>query len=459
MAVGDLALAVGAEEQRPRAARASARGGAAAAASAGPPTAGRRRRARPGVRRRSRPAARRRRRRSGSAARPPRRRPAPPSWSSGPRAAAPNSGSRIDSSAARGPSRSRRMSSGAPADQPAQHLHHRLVRRQRLLVEAPVEHRRAVAVRHRGDLGREPRLADPRVAGEQDERPLPVGRVPPGALEVRELDAAPDQPVPFHRGGERRRPRSGLQRHRRRYGPRRATSARAHRGGHARRPSSPPGRASCPAPRAAATATPRTPAAPRPGCPPPRGPPSGADVRTPGTAPPRSPPARLVRLRPVHARPGAGPPRPASPARAGATSPAHAAARPPSRPRRRAGTSAGRWRARHGHAPPRACGRPPPSRLGFDDRRSRDVSMSTATSTVQPQAQLAAPRQHAVAQRAPQLRQQRAQRGVGRGGRAFGPQGVDELVARAAATTIEDQVGEEQAPLPPRESRVQSSAR
>ena len=80
--------------------------------------------------------------------------------------------------------------------------------------------------------------------------------------------------------------------------------------------------------------------------------------------------------------------------------------------------------------------------------------MSTSTGAVEPQPQLAAAGQHAVAQRAAQLREQRAQRRVGGGGRAFRPQRVDQLVARAAAAAVEDEVGEQQSALPSREPRV-----
>ena len=82
--------------------------------------------------------------------------------------------------------------------------------------------------------------------------------------------------------------------------------------------------------------------------------------------------------------------------------------------------------------------------------------MSTRA-VLQAQPQLAAPGQHAVAERAAQLGEQRAQRRVGRGGRALRPQHVDQLVARAAAVTVEHEVGEQQAALPPRQPRVQST--
>ncbi len=245
----------------------------------------------------------------------------------------------------------------------AQHLHHRLIRRQRLLVEAPVEDDRAALVGLARELGREPRLADPGVAREQHQCALAVGRLAPASAPGTRA-RRPARPA---RGGRRRRPSATATAPAPR--PTRAAPRRPRRGGRgaarraapARRRPSPPVRASCRAPRAAANAAPRRPAAPRPGSLPPRGSPSAAGARTRGTAPPRSPPAPPARPRPARARPGAAPPRPASPARAAAASPARAAARPPSRPRRRAGTSAGRSRARHGRARQRARDRRPPS--------------------------------------------------------------------------------------------------
>jgi len=67
---------------------------------------------------------------------------------------------------------------------------------------------------------------------------------------------------------------------------------------------------------------------------------------------------------------------------------------------------------------------------------------------LEPQPQLAAPGQHAVAQRAAQLREQRAERRLGRRRRALGPQHVDQLVARAAARPVDHQVGEQETALP-----------
>ena len=94
-------------------------------------------------------------------------------------------------------------------------------------------------------------------------------------------------------------------------------------------------------------------------------------------------------------------------------------------------------------------------RLGLEDRGRRGLDVHARLVEAQPQ--LAATGQHAFAQRAAQLRQQRAQRGVGGGRRTFGPEHVDQLVARAAAVTIEHEVGEQQTALPPREPGVQSA--
>ena len=93
--------------------------------------------------------------------------------------------------------------------------------------------------------------------------------------------------------------------------------------------------------------------------------------------------------------------------------------------------------------------------LGVEDRGAGGLDVDAHV--VHAHAQLAAAGQHALAQRAAQLRQQRAQRRVGRGRRTLGPQHVDELVARAPASTIQHQVGEEQAALPPRQPSVQSA--
>jgi hypothetical protein len=86
--------------------------------------------------------------------------------------------------------------------------------------------------------------------------------------------------------------------------------------------------------------------------------------------------------------------------------------------------------------------------LGVGDRRRRllDVDADLAGDR---QPQLAATGDDAVAQRLAQLGEQRAERGIGRGGRAFRPQHVDQLVARAPAIAVHHEVREEEAALPP----------
>jgi len=59
--------------------------------------------------------------------------------------------------------------------------------------------------------------------------------------------------------------------------------------------------------------------------------------------------------------------------------------------------------------------------------------------------------QYAVAQRAAQLGQEGAERGLGRGRRPAGPQQVDQLGTAAVALAVHDQVGEQQAALPSRQ--------
>ncbi len=70
----------------------------------------------------------------------------------------------------------------------------------------------------------------------------------------------------------------------------------------------------------------------------------------------------------------------------------------------------------------------------------------------------AAAAHHAVAEGPAQLRQQRAERRVGRRRRAFRPQRVDQLGARADPVAVAHQVREEQAALAARDSLLQSAA-
>ena len=90
---------------------------------------------------------------------------------------------------------------------PAHHLDDRLVRGERVLVEAPVEHDRAVLAGAARHLGRQPRLADPGVAGEEHEPAAAGHRVAPGVGEHAELGRPAHEPVPVERRGERSRPR------------------------------------------------------------------------------------------------------------------------------------------------------------------------------------------------------------------------------------------------------------
>ena len=84
-------------------------------------------------------------------------------------------------------------------------------------------------------------------------------------------------------------------------------------------------------------------------------------------------------------------------------------------------------------------------------RRSRPPTPSTSTRRRPSRSSRSSPRpvSDALAERAAQLGQQRAQRGVGGGGRALRPQDVDQLVARAAAVAVQHEIGEQQAALPP----------
>ena len=296
---------------------------------------------------------------------------------------------------------------GRPA---AQHLDHRLVGVERLLVEAPVEHdarRRRARARPSSAASRV--LPMPGVAGQQDERALAADRLVPAAPRAARARAAPDERVAVERGGQRRRPAATA-------GTASTAAARARAGGalaaqqRARGRPSRPARASCRARRAAAGAAPRTRAAPRPGCRPPRGPPSAAGARTRGTAPRRSRRARPARRRRARARPGAGRPRPAPRARAArrSSSSRRCSAHPGAVAVGQEGLQVdGERVARRAAAPRPVAGLD--RRLGLRGGRRRGLDVdATAPGGTQPQ--LAAAGQHAVAERAAQLRQQRAER-------------------------------------------------
>ena len=91
----------------------------------------------------------------------------------------------------------------------AQHLEHRLVGARAGLVEAPEEDDRAVAVDGARELGRQARLADPRVAGEQDEAALVADRRVPRLVQGAQRLLAADERVPRRRGLQRGRQRAG----------------------------------------------------------------------------------------------------------------------------------------------------------------------------------------------------------------------------------------------------------
>ena len=189
---------------------------------------------------------------------------------------------------------------------------------------------------------------------------------------------------------------------------------------------------------------------------PPRGPPSAAGARTRGTARRRSPRARPARRRRARGRPGAGTPR-----------------RAPRAPRRRIVSSSRRSSSTHG---PSQSGRkvcrstPSTSRARAAasaqswasiaaSARAAAVAASSRSTSIVPaghEAQLGAAGERALAERPAQLGEQRAERGVGGGGRPLGPQQVDQLGPAAVAIAVEDQVGEQQATLAARHGRARA---
>ena len=122
---------------------------------------------------------------------------------------APSSGSSAARSAARGPSRWAGHGERGAAGPAAQHLEDRPVGAGAGLVEAAVEDDRAVAVDGARELRREPRLADPRLAGEQDEPPLVADRRVPRAAQRGQRLAPPDERVLRGGRGERGGQRAG----------------------------------------------------------------------------------------------------------------------------------------------------------------------------------------------------------------------------------------------------------
>ena len=96
----------------------------------------------------------------------------------------------------------------------AQHLQHGLVGAGAGLVEAAVEHDRAVRVHGARELGGEPRLADPRLAREQHEAAVVGERRVPRLLQRGEVVRAAHERAAGGRGGERGGQRRGRERER-----------------------------------------------------------------------------------------------------------------------------------------------------------------------------------------------------------------------------------------------------
>ena len=269
---------------------------------------------------------------------------------------------------------------------------------------------------------------------------------------------AADERVALERRGERRRP--GVDRRCPRAAPARRRRCRApRRAGPGRGPSARPGRAWCRARRAAGSAAPRTRAAPRPGCPPPRGPPSAAGGRTRGTAPRRSrraPPARRCRARGRrcrrHASASASSPRRRIVSSSRRSSLTHG----PSQSGRKVCRSIADARRGRGRRPRPSRGRRSPASARAA-RAGGELSTSTSIGSAGHEPQLGAAGERAVAERPAQLGEQRAERGVGRGGRPLGPQQVDQLGPAAVAIAVQDEVGEQQPTLPPRQGRAQGA--
>ena len=170
---------------------------------------------------------------------------------------------------------------GDAGQRAAQHLDPGPEREQLVLVAAPVEDGEVPRrVRHLGD---QPRLADPALAGDEDDGRFARAGAPELRLQPGERLAPADE-----RCLQRRRQAIRQRRPRRRpwASPRAAVAGGGTAGA---------GRASPRAPRAAACARPRTPAARRRRCRGPAAPRSGPRARTRGTAPPRPPRGRPAR--------------------------------------------------------------------------------------------------------------------------------------------------------------------
>ena len=92
-------------------------------------------------------------------------------------------------------------------DVPAERLDERLIGDQQLLVTAAEQHRRALLVCGVSELARQPRLADPRIAGDHREPSRPTPSVgPPGPQPPKRVLATDERaaPPPRQRRGKRR---------------------------------------------------------------------------------------------------------------------------------------------------------------------------------------------------------------------------------------------------------------
>ena len=332
----------------------------------------------------------------------------------------------------------------------AHHLDHRLVGRDRLLVEAPVEHQRAVVARAAAQLGGQAGLADAGVPGQQDELADAGHRLVPVLLEHAELARASDERLAAEGGGERRRPGDRRDLVGARLGDPGGGSLAAQEplvDGHRR---STRGGAQLVAQQDAQLLE----GAQRLGRVPRRlvhlhqqpvrrlterhrrdrgasgllgGPELAAAL----------PQARLAQhLEGAHAHglqlaPALGHPRAVAVGQEGLEV-------------GRQHVAGGGGRARPVVGVDRRFG------LGGGGRRELHIDVDRAR---RHDAQLRPAGERALAERAAQLREQRAERAVGSGGRPLGPQEVDQLGPAAVAVAVEDEVGEEQSPLPPRESR------
>ena len=345
-----------------------------------------------------------------------------------------------------GERRERRAAGPAP-----QHLHERLVGRGRLVVAVPVEDDGAAGVRVPAQLGREPGLADPRLARDGEQAPAAVGGAGPGGVQRRRLGGAADEHVAAAGGREGRRPAPGDRRGLR-AGRRRAAVQQPLVRGERRR-----------AGRRAELLAQQ---------------PAQVVERPQGL---RRVAGGLVRLHEQQVRGlaerGGGHGGPA----------AAASASPSSPPRSDAAASASSARTRRPASAPRCSSSHAPSPSGS---RSPEQMASTLRAAVpaaaqssacerrlgragggarlldvephrafERQAHLGAPGQRALAERAAELGEQRAESDVGRRRRLGRPERVDQLAARARAVAVQREVGEEEAALAARQAGGQVAIR